>query len=162
VHLATSQRVIRAQPVPDRPGYAPHFRLFALASAGREQAAHGFTEQALVLHITTLQRALDRLEADGYAFGARRVDVFARPDRAHVADRVAAAVGGQRGVLEHPYYSAGLRYMLWVTAPDGTELPIGDGGAFDWLATLTGSPSHVYMASGLGSQLAAYAFRKAS
>src|ERR1700689_2376141 len=30
VHLATSQRVIRAQPVPKLPGYALHFRLFVL------------------------------------------------------------------------------------------------------------------------------------
>ena len=35
VHFATSQRVIRAQPVPAKPGYAAHFRIFVLASAGR-------------------------------------------------------------------------------------------------------------------------------
>ncbi|HEY6034166.1 MAG TPA: hypothetical protein VIV58_07905, partial [Kofleriaceae bacterium] len=46
VHLATSQRVVRAQPYPKLPGYAAHFRLFALASAGREQPSHGFTCEA--------------------------------------------------------------------------------------------------------------------
>src|SRR5262249_15888682 len=34
VHLATSQRVIRAQQVPRLPGYASHFRIFVLASGG--------------------------------------------------------------------------------------------------------------------------------
>src|SRR5262249_737306 len=28
VHLATSQRVVRAQPAPDKPGFAQHFRIF--------------------------------------------------------------------------------------------------------------------------------------
>src|SRR6185436_7864770 len=36
IHLVTSQRVVRAQPVPKLPGYAPHFRMFVLASGGRE------------------------------------------------------------------------------------------------------------------------------
>jgi len=159
VHLTTSQRVVRAQPYPKLPGYAAHFRLFALASAGREQPNHGFTCEALARHITTLQRGLDRLEQAGYAFGARRVDVLGRPDRMHLAERIAAAVGGTTKPLDHAYYSAGLRYMLWVTTRDGREVPLGDGGAFDWLARLTGNQRNVYIASGLGAQLVAYAFR---
>lgn len=160
VHLATSQRVVRAQPFPKLPGYAAHFRLFAMASAGREQPNHAFTCDALALHITTLQRGLDRLEQIGYAFGPRRVDILGRPDRMHLAERIAASVGGTAKPLDHAYYSAGLRYMLWVTAPDGREVPLGDGGAFDWLARLTGNRRHVFVASGLGAQLVAFAFRK--
>ncbi len=152
-HLTTCQRVIRAQPVPDKPGFQQHFRIWVLGSAGSERAAHGFTEDTLVRHIRVQLAALDRLEQHGYRFGARRVDVLARADRAHVADRIAAAAGGARRPLEHPYYSAGIRYMLWVTAPDGSEVPLGDGGAFDWLATLTGNRRHVYIASGMGAQL---------
>ena len=162
VHLATSQRVVRAQPFPKLPGYAAHFRLFALASAGREQPDHGFTCDALALHIATLQHGLDRLEQCGYAFGARRVDVLGRPDRMHVAERIAARVGGAAKPLDHAYYSAGLRYMLWVTTPDGREVPLGDGGAFDWLVRLTNDGRNVYVASGLGAQLVAYAFRVSS
>ena len=159
-HLATSQRVVRAQPFPKLPGYAAHFRLFALASAGCEQPNHAFTCEALALHIATLQRGLDRLEKIGYAFGARRVDVLGRPDRMHLAERIAASVGGTAKPLDHAYYSAGLRYMLWVTAPDGREVPLGDGGAFDWLARLTGNRRHMFVASGLGAQLVAFAFRR--
>lgn len=67
--------------------------------------------------------ALDRLERDGYAFGAR--------------------------------------YMLWVTAPDGSELPLGDGGLFDWLGKLLSNRRAVYAASGLGAQLIPARFARA-
>jgi hypothetical protein len=159
VRLATCQRVIRAQPYPDKPGYAAHFRIFVLASAGRERKDHAFAEGALVDHITTLQRALDRLEQHGYAFGARRVDILARPDREALADRVAAAVGGTRKPLDHAYYNGGLRYMLWITLPSGDPVPLGDGGLFDWVAKLTTNARNVYVASGLGTQLVAFACR---
>lgn len=160
VHFATSQRVIRAQPIPDKPGYAAHFRIFVLASGGRERKDHAFAVETLVRHITTMQRALDRLELHGYRFGARRVDILATPERAAVADRVAAATNGTRKLLEHAYYSGGIRYMLWVTTPGGDEIPLGDGGLFDWLAALTSNHRNVYVASGMGAQLVGVAFRE--
>lgn len=162
VHLATSQRVIRAQPVPKLPGYASHFRIFVLASGGIEARDHAFTAGALERHIRTGLAALDRLEAHGYAFGARRIDLLATPARAALADRIAGSLDGvavHRKPLEHPYYSAGLRYMLWVTALDGTAIPLIDGGAFDWLAQLSANRRAVYVATGAGAQLIAFRFR---
>jgi hypothetical protein len=159
VHFATSQRVIRAQPVPNKPGFAAHFRIFVLASAAREAKDHAFAAKALARHITTVQRAFDRLEQQGYRFGKRRVDVLATDDKRGLADRVAAEVGGERKLLEHPYYSGGVRYMLWVTTPGGDEVPIADGGLFDWVAKLTTNQRNAYVASGLGAQLIAIAFR---
>ena len=159
-HLATSQRVVRAQPAPKLPGYAQHFRIFVLASGGIEAIDHGFTVDALVRHIQTLQAALDRLEEHGYAFGARRLDILATPARAALGDRIAARVGGTRKLLEHAYYSGGLRYMLWVTAPDGREVPLGDGGTFDWLTKLAANRRAVFVASGLGAQLVGVLFRR--
>lgn len=155
VHLATSQRVIRAQPVPKLPGYAPHFRIFVLASGGVERKDHAFTVETLVRHVRTMLHALDRLEAQRYAFGARRVDILATAERAALGDRIASALGpvAARKPLDHAYYSSGLRYMLWVTAPDGSEVPLADGGAFDWLAQLTSNRRAVYIASGAGAQL---------
>lgn len=159
-HLATSQRVVRAQPVPKLPGYAQHFRLFALASGGVETKDHAFTVDILVHHIRTMHAALDRLEQHGYAFGARRLDILATPARAALGDRIAAACHGERKLLEHAYYSGGLRYMLWVTAPDGREVPLGDGGAFDWLTKLAANRRAVFVASGLGAQLVNVLFKR--
>jgi hypothetical protein len=161
VHLVTSQRVVRAQPIPKLPGYAPHFRIFVLASGGVETQDHAFTTGTLELHIRTMLGALARLEQHGYAFGERRVDLLATPERAALADRVAAALGDvtvERKLLDHAYYSGGLRYMIWVTASDGATLPLIDGGAFDWLATLLSNRRAVYIASGTGSQLIALRF----
>ncbi len=161
VHLATSQRVIRAQPVPKLPGYAPHFRIFVLASGGSEAQDHGFTVETLVCHVRTVLGALDRLEQAGFAFGARRVDILATPDRSTLGDRIATQLGeiAVRKSLGHAYYSGGLRYTLWVTTPDGIEVPLFDGGAFDWLAKLTSNRRAVYVASGGGAQLIALRFR---
>lgn len=158
-HFVTSQRVVRAQPVPKLPGFSQHFRIFILASGGVETKDHGFTVDAMVRHIETLQAALDRLEQHGYAFGARRVEILATAERAGLADRIARTVSGTRKLLEHAYYSGGLRYMLWVTASDGNEVPLGDGGAFDWLAKLASNRRAVYVASGMGAQLVGARFK---
>jgi hypothetical protein len=48
--------------------------------------------------------------------------------------------------------------MLWVTAPDGTEVPLVDGGVFDWLAKLTSNRRAVFVATGAGAQLVAIRF----
>jgi hypothetical protein len=160
-HLATSQRVVRAQPVPKQPGFAQHFRLFALASGGIETRDHGFSADTLALHIRTLLAGLDLLEQHGYTFGARRVDLLATEARAPLADRIAKALPCpvEREPLEHAYYSGGLRYMLWVTTPDGEKIPLGDGGSFDWLTKLMSNRRAVFVASGLGAQLIAIRFR---
>jgi hypothetical protein len=161
-HFATSQRVIRAQPVPKLPGYAPHFRIFVLGSGGVEAQDHGFTEAAVTRHVQTLLAALRRLEAHGYAFGTRHVELLATPERAQLADRIAAGLTDttvHRKLLEHKYYSGGLRYVVWVTAPDDTAVPLADGGTFDWLARLTSNRRAVYVASGIGAQLIAIRFR---
>jgi len=162
-HFATSQRVIRAQPAPKLPGYAQHFRIFVLVSGGRERADHGFAVASLALHIRTILRALDRLEQHGYRFGARRVEIKTTADGAPIGDRLAAALGDLpivRKPLDHAYY-AGLRYNIWVTAPDGAELPLIDGGLCDWLAKLTSNRRHVLVATGMGAQLIPIVFRRA-
>lgn len=164
VNLATSMRVVRAQPAPKKPGFAQHFRIFTYVTGGREQVEHAFTVGALAAHVRTMAAALDRLELHGYDFGARRVVVLATPARAAIADRVIAALAGvvatERAVLDHPYYSGGVRYMFWARTPGGDEIPLGDGGAFDWLATLTANRRNVFVASGLGAQLVPIAFQR--
>lgn len=160
-HLATSQRVIRAQAVPPVSGFSQHFRIFVLASGAVESKDHGFTIDALVRHAETMLRALDRLEKRGYSFGARRIDVLATEQRCAVGDKVAERLGAiaTRKPLDHEYYSGGVRYMLSATALDGQELPIADGGSFDWVAKLASNRRAAYVASGLGAQLVAQRFR---
>jgi len=162
VHLATCQRVLRAQPAPRLPGHSQHFNLFALASGGREAKDHAFTVHTLIVHIRTMLRAFDRLEQHGYSFGTPRVTILTTPERAAVGDRIAGLLDVQtdRKLLEHAYYSGGLRYQIWVTAPDGAEIPLVDGGTFDWLAKLAANRRAVFVATGAGAQLIVSRFHR--
>lgn len=161
-HLATSHRVLRAQAVPRLPGYAQHFRLFALASGGVERQNHALTVDSVALHVRTMRAGLERLVQHGYAVGRHRVEILATPERRALGDRLADLLGAERATLDHPYYSGGLRYRIWVMAPDGTESPLADGGTFDWLGRLASNRRAVFVASGLGSQLIALQFRQAA
>ena len=158
LHLATSHRVVRAQPVPKQPGFAQHFRLFALGSAGIERKDHAFAIETVALHVRTMLAGLTGLQQQGYALGRRRVEVLASPDKQHLGDQLAKLLQADRLPLAHPYYSGGLRYRIWVAAPDGEELPLADGGTFDWLGRLASNRRAVFVGSGLGSQLIALRF----
>lgn len=162
VKLTTSHRCVRAQAVPDRPGFVAHFRIFCLATAGHEQKDHAFVTAALTEQIRTHIAALDLLEKHGYRFPDRRLRLLATPERAHLAQRIAAAIPEIPATfepLEHKYYD-GLRFMLDAGTPDGNAIPLIDGGAFDWLRQLTANNRMVFVASGMGSQLAAAIFRR--
>jgi hypothetical protein len=50
------------------------------------------------------------------------------------------------------------RHEIW-RSPDGACFPLIDGGAFDWLRKVSANDKLAFVASGMGSQLAAYAFR---
>ncbi len=163
VRLATCHRCVRAQEQPKRPGYSQHFRIFCLSTAGREREGHGLLVDSLLEHIATHLRALDRLEQHGYAFGKRSLKLLATPACTPLADRIAEQVERVpivRDVLTHPYYD-GLRFMINVTAPDGAEFFLIDGGAFNWVRTLASNSRFVFVASGMGAQLAAFVFRTA-
>ena len=74
VRLCASQRVIRLQPF-DVPGYSPHFRLFALVSAGRDAGSHRFEFQHLAEHIRFYLRLFDALNRVGFEFGSPLVEI---------------------------------------------------------------------------------------
>lgn len=161
VKLTTSHRCVRAQPIPKRPGHAAHFRLFCITSAGHERKDHAFLVEALAEHIQTHIGALDRLEQHGYAFPDRTLKILATPERKELGERIA---GRLRGIpvafetLAHDYYD-GLRFMIGARTVAGEYMPLIDGGAFDWLRKLTSNNKLTFVASALGSQLAAYLYR---
>jgi hypothetical protein len=162
VRLTTCHRCVRAQKVPNVPGYAQHFRIFVLATAGREQQDHAFVVDALIEQIRTQLGALDRLEQHGYDFPDRAVKILATAARATLADRIAGALSGVRVTREdlaHPYYD-GLRFMIGARSRAGDDIPLIDGGVFDWLPKLTSNRRLVFVASGMGSQLAACLYRR--
>jgi hypothetical protein len=163
VRLATSHRCIRAQPIPKRRGLTANFRIFCFVSAGLERQDHAFVVDTMAEHIKIMLQALDQLEQHGFAFADRRITVLTREDRAALGDRIVAMLGGAvvaRALLEHPYYNEGLRFQIAARSSDGIEIPLVDGGAFDWVARLTSNRRAVYVASGLGSQLVPLMFKR--
>jgi len=161
IKLATSHRCVRAQPFPKTPGFAAHFRLFVLTTAGHERKDHGLLIEALADHMRTHLCAMDILEQHGYAFSSRTVKLLATRERWSVAERVALALPDTSiamEALDHNYYD-GLRFMISARTSTGEDIPFIDGGAFDWMRKLTSNRKQVFVASGLGSQIAAYWFR---
>ena len=162
VRLATCHRCVRAQAVPKLPGFAQHFRIFCLATAGRERGDQALLVEAFVEHITTHLAALDRLEQHGYAFPDKRVTVLSTDERAPLAERIASSVHGvpvERKPLEHRYYD-GLRFMINAGSSAGTSIPLIDGGTFDWVGKLASNRRFVFVASGMGAQLVAYLYKR--
>jgi hypothetical protein len=161
IKLATNHRCVRAQAVPKLPGYAAHFRLFCISSAGHERKDHGLLAESVSEHIQTHINALNRLEQHGYAFPDRSLKILATPERQPLAERIADGLGGNAALLEtltHNYYD-GLRFMISARSVSGENLPLIDGGAFDWLRKLNSNNKLTFVASALGSQLAAYLYR---
>jgi len=112
--------------------------------------------------ITVMIGALDQLEQHGFSFPDRRIRVLTTSQRAALGDRVVAALEDYavaRAILEHPYYNHGLRFQIAARSHEGIELPLIDGGAFDWVGKLTSNSRAVYVASGLGSQIVPLMFR---
>jgi hypothetical protein len=155
VRLATSHRCTRAQPIPKRPGFAAHFRMFCLVSAAHEIADQAFTVNAMLEQIRTHLAALDRLEQTGYRFPNRSVTLLATGQRQPLAQRIAADLKHVSVVhepLTHTYYD-GLRFMINARPTEGEKIPLIDGGAFDWVAKLASNRKLAFIASGLGSQI---------
>jgi hypothetical protein len=162
VRLATSHRCVRAQEIPRVPGFSAHFRIFCLAAAGLERGNHAFVVGAIAEQIAVMLDALERLEQHGFAFPERRVTVLASESEAALGDRIAENVGGApvaRDVLDHRYYD-GLRFQISARTAGGVDMPIIDGGAFDWVARLASNNKAVFVATGAGSQIIPLLFRR--
>lgn len=75
LRLCTSQRVMRLQPV-DHPGFTPHFRLFALATATRSGAARSpdvAERRAVLEHLDVWARLAAALPGAGFRLAGVRV-----------------------------------------------------------------------------------------
>jgi hypothetical protein len=161
VRFCTSHRCVRAQEVPKVAGFAAHFRMFCMTTAGHERKDQAFVTDALTHHIRTHLLGLDRLEQHGYRFANRSVRLLCTEEREPLARRVAAAIDDvpvSMERLEQRYYD-GLRFMISAHSAAGDDIPLIDGGAFDWLHKLAANRKLVFVASAIGSQLAAYLYR---
>lgn len=156
VRLCTIHQVLRAQALPAKPGFTRHFRLFALAEAGRARAEDGFEVDAIARHVGVFDRLFDACEAIGHRFPQRRITLFSDARRAVLAERVRERLARElphvelsRESFESKYYD-GIRALFWTRAVTGDDVPIADTGVFDWMSKLTSNHRMRFVASGLG------------
>jgi hypothetical protein len=138
VRLCTSHRLVRTQRV-SGPWLSQHFRLFALATAGRDPGGRTFETEALLEHLR-LWLALLRDLPPG--FRAEPVAVSLAWDARFdgVADAVTRGldlpVRRDEERLGRSAYYQGLCYKLEVRMGGGATVPLGDGGFVDWVARI--------------------------
>jgi hypothetical protein len=175
VRLATSARCVRMQPL-THPSFTPHFRVFALATAGRDAGNHDFELRALGDHLGVHLRLLAALTGDGYGFAPVEVWITdserdrpagrARLDK--VAARLFPALGDafpevgfridETRTQGLGYYD-GLMLQIWTTTPDGERMPLGDGGFAPWTQRLLADRKERFIGSGLGQEMVCKRFR---
>jgi hypothetical protein len=74
VRLSASHRVVRLQPF-DFPGFTPHFRLFAVVSAGRDTGSRGFEIRELEIHVRFYLNLFRGLNEAGFRLADPLVEV---------------------------------------------------------------------------------------
>ena len=158
VRLCTVHQVVRAQRFAAAPGYTQHFRMLALAEAGRARADHGFEVDAFVRHIRAFWSLLDAHEAHGQRWGRRSASLRFAPHRAALAARVRNRLASElpalaidEAALDSGYYD-GIRLLFDAESPAGVQLNLSDTGLFDWAAKLVSDRRLRFVASGMGLQ----------
>jgi hypothetical protein len=74
VRLCASARLVRLQPI-ETPVFTPHFRLFALVTAGRDAGEHRFETEALREHVLAWLALFSRLRSEGFRIDGAEVQV---------------------------------------------------------------------------------------
>ncbi|MGR0220025.1 hypothetical protein [Agromyces sp. ZXT2-6] len=160
VRLCTVHQVLRMQAPAAGRAHTRHFRMFALADAGRALPEDGFEVDAVVAHLRVHRRLLDAaVERHGVRFGDPQVIVSSDGPRRVLADRTASAVatafpdaGVVHESIDAAYYD-GFRVEYAVRDRRGAAVRIVDLGRFDWVASLTGDRRNRFVASAIGIQL---------
>lgn len=167
VRLCTVHQVLRAQPLPPQPGFSRHFRLFAMAEAGRGRADDEFEVDAVARHVGVYDALFDAARQLGCAAPARQATIYSSAARAVLARRVRERlvtsfphVTFHEESFESRYYD-GLRVFFGARAASGAHVPLADVGLFDWVARLAANRKLRLVASGFGLQLLPLLFRPA-
>lgn len=164
IKLAASQRQVRAQPVSDEK-YTAHFKIFCLATAGRDRGDLAFETESLREHIGFFLALLDQLRDSAVTGEGPEVfltdlrggleDVLRREVLDVLAARFPGAVFGF-----DPGRTAGRGYYTDACFKIGiakrgakTYGQLVDGGFTDWTRKLLADRKERFLASGIGSEL---------
>lgn len=165
VRLCGSHRLLRLQPLPKIKGYAPHFRIFTMTTAGRDLGDERFEVETLLEHITVYLQLFRRLEQQGWATGGRRVSISHTDPKASAArlqERVIEPLRVAWPEVQVEYdphreqgrhYYRGYRLKIELTDREGQSMALGDGGFSTWTQQLLSDRKERFFASAIGTEL---------
>jgi hypothetical protein len=165
IKLAAGLRQVRGQPLSDEK-YTAHFKVFCLATAGRDSGGMGFEIRSLQEHIgfylALLGEVLDfdrpgegRPEVFLTDFGGGKEDLLRREVLDVLAPRFPRASFGFDPARKagRGYYTDGC-FKIGVAGRGGkTYDQLVDGGFTDWTRKLLADRKERFLASGIGSEL---------
>ena len=160
VHLAASQRLLRAQRYRDA-GMSAHFSAFTLCSAGRDRGGWRFELETLRLHAGFYLNALRAyLGAEvGLEFSVTLLDAEDREElvETELLAPVRAAFAGVTCGFDRERsggrgYYRGLCFHIHALRAAGQRLQLVDGGVVDWTQKLLNNAKERLVISGIGSE----------
>lgn len=161
VHLASSHRLLRGQAFAARPGVHPHFRLFALVSAGRDPGHLEFEAEVTRQHVRFYLEALRQYLGEGPRFRVTVAALGGAEGREAIGtklvDRLRTELPGVdlEGTVTsgdgRSYYRA-VRFQIYVRASGTGEKELVDGGDVDWSQRLLNNRKERMLISGIGSE----------
>ena len=159
IHLASSHRHVRNQSLMDEK-HSPHFRIFALCSAGRDQGHHHFETHNLARHLDFYSSFLKPLcEAHAYQMavritfwesGSEKTAAWVMSELQRLLPEITLQTYPQRASGQ-TYYPQGCFHIDLIK--DGQEMNLVDGGFTTWTQDLLNNKKERLLISGMGSEL---------
>jgi hypothetical protein len=152
LRLCTVHRHLRTPYV--KPPFLPHFKIFCLVTAGKDQGSLLFEKQHLVEHIrfiTDYLKSFTAVEAVRVVLKSTRKD---NPNFALLCDTVRYEIKDIKfdaEQVEQPYYQI-IQFKTFITVRK-QEFEIADGGFVDWSQKLANNRKERMLTSGIGIEL---------
>jgi hypothetical protein len=168
IKLCASHRLLRPQ-APDLPAVFPHFRIFTLCTAGRDQGSYRFETAALLEHLDYYIRLCQATRQAGFKLGAIRVTLTAFDEsrydllKVQVLDLLAQrypeiTIGFDQERQSGRGYYSGAGFHLYLSDTSGQDYFLADGGFTDWTQQLLSNRKERLFISGLGSERFVFCF----
>ena len=159
--LCASHRVLRTQTF-DEPGAYPHFRLFGLCTAGRDEGSYRFEIDTLKEHIEFYIRLLQEAKNLNMTIEALKLKLLlfdhSRQNslKSHLIDVLSTQYPSiqfeMSESLEDQNYYTGVRFQIYATDKSEMEYLLVDGGFTDWTKKLLSNSKERLLISGIGSE----------
>lgn len=162
IHLAASHRVVRSQ-LFENEYFTPHFKLFNLCSAGRDEGNKKFEIEAAILHlefyISLFYKALDMDKIKNIAIRLLNFNKGNELLKAgilkHFAQQEHEKIHFMVDQKDHRglnYYDE-LRIMIHATNSKNQSFHLVDGGYTNWTSTIISDKKERLLTSCIGSEL---------